>query len=247
MVRRTPLDRHFPHGGLPICFFPIVLPPCSPAAGLVHRSAHRLEFSRLFSATTARTSGFQSSLAAPAQSVQSQNGGQDQRLETAFATVSCCRRRRDEQASEAVCRGGRWTFRAYVPEDLRPVIDQQEIRKSLGTDGHREAVRLSHIESVKADALFAEARAKPAGGTPDDTPALISDAELQPLARSYLYGLEIEAPPVPLFQEEREARREAGPHEVVHHGGGAQAPRCDQAPRRRPMPQQRPRSPYTVK
>lgn len=96
-----------------------------------------------------------------------------------------------------------------MPEDLRPVIDQQEIRKNLGTVGHREAVRLSHIESVKADALFAEARAKPAGGTPDDTPALVSGAELQPLARSYLYGLEIEAPPVPLFQEEREARREA--------------------------------------
>ena len=54
-------------------------------------------------------------------------------------------------------------FRAYVPEELRPIIGKREIWKSLGAISHREAVRLSHIESVKADALFAEARAKLTG------------------------------------------------------------------------------------
>lgn len=107
------------------------------------------------------------------------------------------------------CRGGRWTFRAYVPEELRPIIGKREIWKSLGAVSHREAVRLSHVETVKTDALFAEARAKLAGGTTDDTPALVSDAELQQLARSYLYSLESEAPPVPFSREERAARRDA--------------------------------------
>ncbi|WP_029557850.1 DUF6538 domain-containing protein [Xanthobacter sp. 91] len=110
------------------------------------------------------------------------------------------------------CRGGRWTFRAYVPEELRPIIGKREIWKSLGTISHREAVRLSHIESVKADTLFAEARAKLTGvdtGIGHDEPAGVSDADLQQLARSYLYSLERQTPPVPFSQEEREARRDA--------------------------------------
>ncbi|MFG1332517.1 DUF6538 domain-containing protein [Xanthobacter autotrophicus] len=72
-------------------------------------------------------------------------------------------------------RGRRWTFRAFVPEELRAIIDKREIWKSLGAVSYREALRLSHVESVKADALFAEARAKRAGGTTDDTPASVSD------------------------------------------------------------------------
>lgn len=110
------------------------------------------------------------------------------------------------------CRGGRWTFRAYVPEELRPIIGKREVWKSLGTISHREAVRLSHIESVKADALFAEARAKLTGVDTDIghyEPEGVSDADLQQLARSYLYSLERQRPPVPFSQEEREARRDA--------------------------------------
>jgi hypothetical protein len=47
------------------------------------------------------------------------------------------------------CRGGRWTFRAYVPEELRPIIGKREIWKSLGTISHREVSAVSALEPVQ--------------------------------------------------------------------------------------------------
>ncbi|WP_394259366.1 DUF6538 domain-containing protein [Xanthobacter autotrophicus] len=63
------------------------------------------------------------------------NDGQDRRLEAAFAAVSCYGRRRDGQA--LFRRGGRWTFRAFVPQELRAIIGKREIWKNLaaGTGG----------------------------------------------------------------------------------------------------------------
>jgi integrase len=106
----------------------------------------------------------------------------------------------------------------YVPEELREFIGKREIWKSLGTVSHREAVRQAYIESVKIDALFAEARLKRAGvdtGPTDVAPTAVSDEDLQQLARSYLYNLEREAAQVPFSQEERDARRNAAEDEAA--------------------------------
>jgi len=61
-------------------------------------------------------------------------------------------------------RNGGWTFRVRIPDDLRPILAKREIWKSLGAVSYREALRLSHAESIKAEALFAAAREKLAGG-----------------------------------------------------------------------------------
>ncbi|MEP9354864.1 DUF6538 domain-containing protein [Xanthobacter sp. KR7-65] len=55
-------------------------------------------------------------------------------------------------------RAGKWTFRVRVPADVQGKIGKKEIWKALGDVPHAEARRLARVESVKADALFAEAR-----------------------------------------------------------------------------------------
>lgn len=60
-------------------------------------------------------------------------------------------------------RGGRWTFCVHLPEELRPIIGKRDIWQSLGTISHREAVRLSHVALVNADALFAATGAQLTG------------------------------------------------------------------------------------
>lgn len=91
-------------------------------------------------------------------------------------------------------RAGKWTFRVRVPADVQGKIGKKEIWKALGDVPHAEARRLARVESVKADALFAEARA------PASNLALnqISDADLQHLALTYLHRLEAGAEPMPL-------------------------------------------------
>lgn len=111
-----------------------------------------------------------------------------------------------------VLRGNRWTFRVSVPEDIRQIVGKREIWKSLGVISHQEAVRLSHIESVKVDALFAEARKKLAGRSTNDAgaiPTAVSDAELEQLARSHLHRAELRAERVydPLFAGIRKMAR----------------------------------------
>lgn len=117
-----------------------------------------------------------------------------------------------------VLRGNRWTFRVSVPEDIRQIVGKREIWKSLGVISHRDAVRLSHIESVKVDALFAEAQKKLAGRSTNNAgaiPTAVSDAELEQLARSHLHRLETSAPPMPFSELEREERRDMANEEAT--------------------------------
>ncbi|WP_393973186.1 DUF6538 domain-containing protein [Xanthobacter flavus] len=58
-------------------------------------------------------------------------------------------------------RAGRWTFSVRVPADSQGKIGKKEIWKSLGDVPHAEARRLARVESVNADALFADARPQP--------------------------------------------------------------------------------------
>lgn len=91
-------------------------------------------------------------------------------------------------------RAGKWTFRVRVPAEIQDQIGKKEIWKSFGDVSHAEAHRLARVESVKADALFAEAR------SPASKIALnqISDADLQHLALTCLHRLEAGAEPMPL-------------------------------------------------
>lgn len=75
-------------------------------------------------------------------------------------------------------RAGKWTFRVRVPTELQATIGKREIWKSLGDVSHAEARRLARIESVKTDALFAEAK-RPSTHLALST---ISEADLQHLA-----------------------------------------------------------------
>lgn len=108
-------------------------------------------------------------------------------------------------------RGGKWTFRARVPDDLQKAVGRKEVWKSFGDVSHAEAVRLARIESVKLDEMFALARTSAAQAPKSDP----SDAELQHVARAYLHRLEVSAAPMPFDDEERQERREAAIEESI--------------------------------
>ena len=46
-------------------------------------------------------------------------------------------------------RGAGWTFRAWVPEEIGPIIGKKEIWKQFGAVSHREAVKLSNVASAE--------------------------------------------------------------------------------------------------
>lgn len=108
-------------------------------------------------------------------------------------------------------RGGKWTFRARVPDDLQKAVGRKEVWKSFGDVSHAEAVKLARIESVKLDEMFALART-PVGQAPKSE---LSDAELQHVARAYLHQLEVSAAPMPFDEGERQERREAAIEESI--------------------------------
>lgn len=101
-------------------------------------------------------------------------------------------------------RGGVWQFRVRVPDKLREIIGKREIVKSLGDVSHAEATRLTRIERMEADRLFAEAevclRTAPV--------TRLSESELRHLARSFFFRLENEAAEAPFRDDERDARAE---------------------------------------
>lgn len=108
-------------------------------------------------------------------------------------------------------RAGKWTFRVRVPADIQDKIGKREVWKSLGDISHAEARRLARVESVKVDALFAEARA-PASGL---SLAQISEADLHHLACAYLHRLEVGAAAMPLDDFERRERAEEASEKIM--------------------------------
>ncbi|MDB5478865.1 MAG: integrase family protein [Alphaproteobacteria bacterium] len=103
-------------------------------------------------------------------------------------------------------RGTSWVFRARVPDRLRPIIRKNEIHKSFRQVSHADAKRLATLESLKTDALFAQAERQLPSGTANPEP--INDENLQALARAYFYQLEVNAPPTPFSDAERAERQE---------------------------------------
>jgi integrase len=83
-------------------------------------------------------------------------------------------------------RGGRYSIRVRVPDELRPILKKREIWKSLGTADHREAADRCRVASVEIDAEFAEARRQ---ATPPPS-AQVADVELYQWARGWLYESE---------------------------------------------------------
>ena len=78
-----------------------------------------------------------------------------------------------------VRRGGRYSLRAKVPNELRPIVGKGEVWRSLSTADSRVALERVRVASVEVDAEFAIARRQLAGpklGTPKRT-----DSELHQL------------------------------------------------------------------
>ncbi|MDR7029813.1 integrase [Rhizobium rosettiformans] len=93
-----------------------------------------------------------------------------------------------------------------VPSELRDVIGKREIWRSLGNVSHKEAKALAGVESVKVDALFAEARgAAPAVSVRSST---LSDGEIAILVQRYLHGLEKTTEPAPFLEQDQQQRLE---------------------------------------
>lgn len=55
-------------------------------------------------------------------------------------------------------RGSRYFFRRRVPDELRPLLGRNEIKKALGTSDFSEAKRRAAIETVRTDELFLKSR-----------------------------------------------------------------------------------------
>lgn len=104
-----------------------------------------------------------------------------------------------------------------VPDRLRGIIGKNEIWKSFPGASRDEALRLSRAESVRLDALFAEAE-KRIGGAEGETLVGISDAKLEEIARSYFIALERATPTMPFSSDERAMRKEAAEEEALTIG-----------------------------
>ncbi|WP_327211534.1 DUF6538 domain-containing protein [Rhizobium ruizarguesonis] len=104
-------------------------------------------------------------------------------------------------------RDGHWTFRVAVPEHLREAVGKKEIWKSFGPVTFAEAQKLTRVESMKADALFAAAADHQKG----TLPALrqMTDREILYLAQKYLHDLEANVGTVPFEEKARDERLEA--------------------------------------
>lgn len=63
-------------------------------------------------------------------------------------------------------RGGNWTFRRRVPDELRQIIGKQEITKSIGGDFRRACEERNRLV-VETDRLFADARARMSASSND--------------------------------------------------------------------------------
>ena len=74
-------------------------------------------------------------------------------------------------------RGGQYSLRAKVPDELKPIIGKREIWQSLKTADHRLALKRVRVASVEVDAQFDAARRKLRGGSPDGVTSP-TDAEL---------------------------------------------------------------------
>ena len=85
-------------------------------------------------------------------------------------------------------RGGRYTLRVKVPQELRPILRKREVWRSLGTGDHRVALKRLRLASAEVDALFAEAERKI-----KRTAFEPSDSELNYLVRRWFDGNEFAA------------------------------------------------------
>ena len=120
-------------------------------------------------------------------------------------------------------RGDAWTFRVRVPDRLRPIIGKREIWKSLGTVPREQAERLARAESVRVDALFAQAERELETASKRSL-ASITDAELSEIARSYFVSLERAAPPVPFDMAERAERKASAEGDALTFGQSLEDP-----------------------
>ncbi|WP_338084720.1 site-specific integrase [Devosia subaequoris] len=102
-------------------------------------------------------------------------------------------------------RGTSWVFRVRVPDRLRKELGKKEIHRSFGQVDYREAVKLARLESLKADALFAEADKRLFPASVQHGVAS-TDERLQKIARDYFRQLERSAAPVPFSEDERSDR-----------------------------------------
>lgn len=87
-------------------------------------------------------------------------------------------------------RGNSWELRVRVPDEIRPILRQTEVKKSFGDVPLREANRLALLERGEIETRFATARAE---ARQKKLPlAEIPRAELLHLLRAYLHELEAE-------------------------------------------------------
>lgn len=114
------------------------------------------------------------------------------------------------------CRGGRWTLRVRVPDQLRAIVGKREVWKSFGAVSYAEACKAARLERVKIDKLFDEARTKP-NGQPIDN---LSDGELVDLSRAFLQRVESDAEPVPFDALERQEIAEANREDLMRLSQG---------------------------
>src|SRR5258708_362066 len=83
-------------------------------------------------------------------------------------------------------RGGRYFLRVRVPDELRPIIGQREIRRALKTSDRGDAVRRVRVASVEVEAEFAAARRK----LKPQAVASLSEAEVRHLLGVWFHGQE---------------------------------------------------------
>lgn len=69
-------------------------------------------------------------------------------------------------------RGDSWSYYRRVPTHLVPVLNRKFIKKSLGTSDPKTARALRNIETVRVDALFAEAEREGVGSASRPTDAM---------------------------------------------------------------------------
>ena len=78
-----------------------------------------------------------------------------------------------------VRRGGRYSLRAKVPDELRPILGKGEVWRSLQTADSKVALQRVRVASVEVDAEFAIARRRLAG--PQLGAPKLTDSELHQL------------------------------------------------------------------
>lgn len=83
------------------------------------------------------------------------------------------------RSSYLVRRGGQLYFRLRVPEDVRPFIARQELKRSLQTGDRRVARRRAATLAAKAFTLIAQIR----------TNDVLTDAQIQQLVQNFYEGL----------------------------------------------------------